>query len=145
MKTINKLLRYKFNRKERRFLAHEGFINWCWGKWWFNFSDSILYTIKQLKWYNQEFLKKLLLDLELLCWEHDIDFTLWGTKWDFRKANFIFAYKIFKLTSWKRWRHFFGRIWLFLVIYILLNRHGKKYFAFWKKRKLEELFINFNS
>jgi len=143
MKTIDKLLRYKFNRKQRRYLKKEWYINWCWGKWWFNFSDSMFYIIKNLNWYSKYYYYILLADLEKLCWEHDIDFTLWWTKMDFRKANLIFAYKVFKLVSWGKWRHIFGRIGLFLVIYVLLNRHGKGYFNFWKKKELKELFINY--
>jgi hypothetical protein len=143
MKTIEKLLRYKFNRKQRRYLQAQWYMNWCGGKWGFNFSRTITDIIEELHGFQKDFYKKLLLDLEKLCWEHDIDFTLGGTKWDFRKANFIFAYKVFKLTSWNKWRHIFGRIWLMLIIYILLNRHGKYYFNFKSKKTLEDLFKNY--
>ena len=143
MKTINKLLRYNFNRKQRRFLESQWYINWCGWKWGINFSDILKNLIKQLKWFEKDYLIDLLRDLEKLCWEHDIDFTLGWTKWDFKKANFRFAYKVFKLTSWDKWRHIFGRIWLMIVIYTLLNRHGKEYFNFWPKKDLSELFENF--
>lgn len=159
---INKLLRYKLNRRQRRYLEKKWYINWCWGKGWFNFSNFLNESISRLKWYLKEYLWDLWKDIEKLCLEHDIDFTLWWTIWDFRKANFIFAFKIFKLLNWKKlhkWYYreyfilvrfflrimnFFARLWIFLVAYILLNRHWKELFKFGKKKKLEDLFIDYN-
>ena len=142
MKTrlIDQLLRYNFNRKQRRYLAKQWYMNGCGGKWGFSFSNTIRAAIKELKGFNQAFYLALLNDIEKLCWEHDIDFTLGNTKKDFRLANFRFAWRMFKLL---RWGNFFGRLSLWIIIYVLLNRHGKHYFNFKDKKTLEDLFINY--
>jgi hypothetical protein len=157
IRKIDKLLRYKLNRRQRRYLFKKWLVNWCGGKWWFNFSTFINESIVKLKWYLSEFYTSLWNDIQLLCFEHDIDFTLWWSIWDFRKANFLFAYKIFKLLAWKKlykswWLEmniFFKvlnilpRLGISFVIYILLNRHWKEFFNFWKKKNIEDLFINY--
>ena len=144
MRTVQKLLKYFFNRKERRYLVKAGYSNWCWGKWGFDFSGTIKNIIKNLKWYDQVFYKKLFDDIELLCWEHDVDFTLWWTKWDFFKANFRLAWNIFRLLRWANILWKYSRVWLFIVVFRKLNKYGKKYFSFKKKKELKELFVNFN-
>lgn len=144
MKKIDRILKYNFNRKERRFLRAQWYINWCGWKWGFSFSKIMTGIIESLKWFKREFYRQLLIDLEILCWEHDIDFTLGGTKWDFRKANFRFAYKVYKITSWAKWLSFFKRIWLAILIYKLLNKNWKEYFNFKEKIEIEDLFTNYN-
>lgn len=137
MRTIDKILRYKFNRSQRRYFIKKWYINGCWGKWGFSFSDSIEYSISQLKGFKKERLARLWSDIEKLCGEHDIDFTLWKTKWRFIKANFIFVRWLFKLL-W--WGNFFWRLTVAIIVFILLNRHWKKYFNWEKDITLEDLF-----
>lgn len=144
------LLKYNFlNREKRRYLLKYWYINWCWGKGGINFSAFMDEAIENLKWFDINYFIALKNDLEKLCTEHDIDFWLWGTIIDFYKANFSLAYKIFKLLEWKKyWKkinNFLGRFFIFLTILYLINKYGKKYFYFWKKRTLEELFKNFKS
>lgn len=141
IRLIDKLLRYNFNRKQRRYLTKQWYINGCGGKWGFSFSNTIRYSIRELKGFDQAYYLALLNDIEKLCWEHDIDFTLGNTKWDFRLANFRFAIRLFKLL---RWGNFFGRLSLWIIIYVLLNRHGKQYFNFWDKKTLDDLLKGFN-
>lgn len=141
VRTIQNLLKYNFNRKERRYLMSLWITNWCWWKWWPNFSKKIRETLEELESYNPKKALKLLADVERLCEEHDVKFELWGNKRDFIKANVSFSYGLFKLIHWGS---IIQRIWVFTLAYVLLNRFWKKYFSFWKKLELETLFKKFN-
>ncbi len=122
MRTINKILRYNFSQKKIQEMIRDWIVNGCWGKWWFDFWKFIEDNIRYFPEFLQEKLSDFKDDLFLFCVEHDYDFHY---KIGFYIANFYFARWIFYLTNWTT---FWKRLSLSLIVFILLNRHWKKYY-----------------
>lgn len=121
IRKIEKIKRYSDSEVEEGY--RKWIINWCWGKWWVNFSKIIKNNLKDLKNYDKEKYSELFDDIERLCAEHDLDY--YKQKW-FRKSNFIFAFNVVRLIG--SWTSLLERITIFLVIYFLLNKYWKKYY-----------------
>jgi len=123
MRKVIQLLEYNMTSDEKEALLSIWIINWCWWKWWVNFSEKLNDYIVLLPKYNQEKWRKLIEDIKEFCHEHDIDYRF--KKW-FYYANYKFAYKIFKLL--KSWVCLNDRIWLFILVFTLLNKYWEKYY-----------------
>lgn len=124
MKTIEKILKYRFFEEKLKFLKNMWFINWCWAKWSFNFSEFVKKNISEF----ENFLpnKNIFSDLEKCCNEHDLEFMFFREKffWFFR-ANFNFCYKIFQLLHWA---NFSERFWVAIIIFFALQNFWKEAF-----------------
>jgi hypothetical protein len=66
-------------------------------------------------------------DIYRLHFLHDILFLVWGSRYQFYFANYIFVRDLWKLLHWV-W--FFQKISILIIVFVLLNRHWKKYFNF---------------
>ena len=139
MRKIEKLKTYKLSDYDESLLLKNGWVNGCWGKKGFDFSKTIRGNIELIQNFDSRFKMQLWEDIEVICFDHDIDFSKWGTKYDFYRANFVFGYKLYKLLHKLRRS---GRISLFIISITLLNRHWKEYFKFWEKRSLKFLLNN---
>ncbi|PZM85566.1 hypothetical protein DLH72_02130 [Candidatus Gracilibacteria bacterium] len=123
MRTIEKILKYNFSEKQIEEYKKSGIINGCGGKGGVDFSEIIEIFFKKFQNFKNEKLEKLWSDIEQLCYEHDYDFYI---QKGFKKSNFDFAKGVFRLI--KSWTSFFERFIIFLIIYFLLNKYGKKYY-----------------
>lgn len=123
IRRIDTILQYHLTDKQIDWFIKLWIINWCWGKWWVNFSDIIQANLNSFKNFNKNKLSALWRDIELLCHEHDLDYFF--KKW-FTSSNFTFALWVFKLI--KNWAKLWERITLFLVIFFLLQKYWKKYY-----------------
>lgn len=132
MKTINKLLKYHFTEEELKKLYEAGIINWCWGKWWFNFDAFIKREINYLPKINKNKIKNLHKDIKELCYEHDFNFRFTYGYLAFIKTNFRLSFWIFKLIHWT---NFMSRIFVFIILFSWLNWMWYKYFKNWKPKR----------
>lgn len=143
IKTIDKLLKYKLNRTERRTLTKYKIINGCWWSWGFKF-DNVFDLISEMEFYknfDSEMLNQLKIDIKKLCEEHDIDFSIYKSKIRFYLANFKLAYWIFKLLNWA---NIYERTFAFSGIFIWVNKFWKKYYnKAIKYKSLEEILNKF--
>lgn len=130
LRTIDTILRYKFTPEQIETYLDEEIINWCWGKWGFNFSKTLEDNIELFDSFDKWKAKELFEDIKALCYEHDYDFFVWWGYFKFYLANFYFARWLFKLTHWAS---FVNRISIFMIAFVLLSRYGKKYFDFTKR------------
>lgn len=137
MRTITKILKYNFNRRERRKLHNLWLTNGCWWKWWVNFSVILKENIELLKNYWR--LNNLARDINMICIEHDVEFIILRKRifW-FYKANFNFAKKLFLLLHWS---NLFWRFCIFLLTFFLLCRYWKPYFEKSEFRDLNEIYL----
>jgi hypothetical protein len=121
MKTIQKIIPYKINDYQVEYLRNAWIINWI-GWNWQNIETILLHLIKWAYGFDNNKSKKLLWDIRVLSYYHDIDyfFKMW-----FYRANFLFAYRLLKLLHWDKWYH---RIWIFLFTFFMLNKFWKKYY-----------------
>jgi len=135
--TIKNILKYNFNREERRKLFNLWLTNWCGWKWGFNFSEILKNNIKLLKNFSE--FNNLARDINMICIEHDIEFIILRKRifW-FYKANFNFAKKLFLLLHW--W-DLFWRVSIFLITFFLLCKYWKPYFEKTEYLTLEEIYI----
>ncbi|ATU04920.1 hypothetical protein BKN14_00480 [Candidatus Gracilibacteria bacterium HOT-871] len=122
-RTIEKILKYNFSEKQIEEMKKSGIINGCGGKGGVNFSDIIEANLNSFKNFEKAKLSALWNDIELLCHEHDLDYFF---KKGFTYSNFVFALGVFRLI--KNWTKLWERITLFLVIFFLLQKYGKKYY-----------------
>lgn len=135
-----KLNHYKLSKRDLQILKDNWYINWCGWKGSTNFSKIIKHNIETFWNFKSNKAEQLFDDIEYyICHSHDIDFSLWGNIFSFYKANFIFAYKLYKIT---RFATFWERLFIWMLAYYLLNKFGKKFFYFWKKRDLKWLLNN---
>jgi len=138
MSTIQKILSYNFNREERRKLYKLWFVNWCWGKWGENFDEILKVNIKFLKNFDPYFLQKLLDDIKKICEEHDLDYQLLRNAWFwFFRANFRMALKLFRLIHWTS---IWWRISLASIVFVLLQKYGKRFFNWSVPTTLENIY-----
>lgn len=120
-------MKYDFSDIEVQILKDKWIINWCGWKWWFSFNKIIkqmVFSLPNFDYVKSESLFKRILKA---CNSHDYEFYLWGNIFNFIAANFRFAKDIFLLTKWSSFRH---RLLFFIVIFMVLNLKGKKYFNF---------------
>lgn len=104
-------------------------INWCGGKWDFSFTKFFIDNITIIDTYLPKKWNQLILDTNKLCGTHDLLFSIPWTKLQFYFANYIFCRDLYKLLNFI-W--FFKRLSIVITVFILLNRHWKKYFNFIK-------------
>jgi hypothetical protein len=121
MKTIDKIIPYKINDYQVEYLRNAWIINWI-GWNWQNIETILLNVIKWAYGFDNNKSKKLLWDIRILSYYHDIDyfFKMW-----FYKANFKFSYRLFKLLYWDT---IINRIWIFLFAFYVLNKYWKDYY-----------------
>ncbi len=100
------------------------YCNWCWWKGGINFE----LLIKSLPYFKKDKGKQLLEDLHLLCNMHDIWFYKWWNLIDFFVVNLIFSVWVYRLLHWTL---FIVRLFLFVILYLLLNLFGIRYFNRW--------------
>ena len=142
MRRVDKYKVFDLSEKEKQILKDKKVINWCGGEWWFKFLwlMRLVRMIIEFSW--KLILNKILLlfhDIRELCYIHDIRFTLWWNLKDFYKANKNFIIWILDLLYWASpVTRFFVKI----VLFIWLNTIWLKYFSFWKKKNLNDLFIH---
>jgi len=130
MRTIDKIKEYNLTNNQIIEFKRIWVINWCWWKWWFDFS-VICNKIAKLKYFDEKKINKLYDDILILCYEHDIQFFVWNSFISFLKANYKFSIWLVALTHWTV---VVERIMLFLTIFTLLSTIWIQYFNFWKKR-----------
>ena len=124
MRTIEKIRRYTDAEIEQG--KKDWIINGCGGQGWFNFDemlDFFIEKVEKFEWYNVYKLPDLITDLRVLCSEHDLDFHY--KKW-FYKSNFIFAWGVARLIQ--NWTSFTEKIWVFILLFTLMNKYSKKYY-----------------
>ncbi len=124
-RTIKKLLRYHLTEEEKEAFLSVWIINGCGGKWGFSFDEFIKREVPYLPNIDTEKVQKLYGDIRELCFEHDFDFWLRGWFWNFTKANYRLTKWVFRLLHWT---HFWERFGLTLILFIGLQKKGKKYF-----------------
>ena len=123
MRTIEKISRYDLSKTDIFKLKKEWKINWWGWKGWVNFSKIIENNLKNFHNFNDKKLIKLWKDIQVLCFEHDLDY--FYKKW-FYLSNFIFARWIARLI--KNWANIFERFLIFFITFHLLNKFGRKYY-----------------
>lgn len=140
MRTINKLIHYDLSNRDRELLKAFWWANGCWWKGWINFSKIIKNNIETFWGFDINKAKRLYKEIEdYICFEHDIDFSIGWNLYHFYRANFLFAYQLFKLI---RFANFWERLFIWILAYFMLNKFGHKYFHFGKKRDLKYLLNN---
>ena len=122
VKTIDNILKYSLKEEEIEALLACWIINWCWWEWSFSFDDFIENNLEYLPYFDMDKKQELLCDLKRICYEHDIGFrfNIW-----FTKANIIMCIKVYKLLYWIPP---IKRIAICLILFILLQRHWKKFY-----------------
>ena len=142
MKTIDTLIKYDLSNRDRELLNTLWWANGCWWKGWINFSKIIRSNIETFNQFDFEKWMRLWEEIEdHICFDHDIDFSRGWNLYNFYRANFIFWYKLFKLTKFA-W--YWERLFILLVAFFTLNKYGKWYFFFWEKISLKYLLNNKN-
>ena len=141
MRTIDTLRRYNLSKYDENLLTKLWWYNWCGWKWSINFSKLVRNNIEIIDNFDSGLGMQLWEDIEVLCFEHDLDFGRGGTLFDFYRANIIFGYKLYKLLH-KLNRG--GRISVSIIVIVVLNKHWKEKFKFWEKRSLKFLLNNKN-
>ena len=123
--TINKCS--IFTPEVEKILLENKITNWIWWQW-FNL-ETLFKTIitEASKYIDVNKLDSLFNDVKRLSMPHDILFTLWWSKVQFYFANYIFVRDLDKLLNWV-W--FLKRMSILIIVFMLLNRHWKKYFNF---------------
>jgi len=131
MQTLAKIQRYNLNYTDIEILKARWNINWCGWSWWYKFELKKLFKkkLKKLKWFKLKKFTRLLEDIEILCFEHDIDFTRWWNRLQFIKYNYILCIWIITLLYWSntKWRFV-----IFISLFATLNVIGIKY---WKRQE----------
>jgi len=130
MRTIDNIREYNLTNNQIIEFKRIWVINWCWWKWWFDFS-VICNKIAKLKYFDEKKINKLYDDILILCYEHDIQFFIWNSFISFLRANYKFSIWLVALTHWTV---VVERIMIFLTIFTLLSTIWIQYFNFWKKR-----------
>jgi hypothetical protein len=135
MRTINKLLIYKFTAEQKLILKSLWVVNGCWWAKWFKF-EYLFSLVKWIVWKCNKVkahkLWKLFTDFQLLCnFTHDIDFYLWWSLKDFYRANMQFIEWILKLLHWSSWHI---RWFVAIILFLWLNIIWLFYFHYRKKR-----------
>ena len=130
MRTIDNIREYNLTNNQIIEFKRIWVINWCWWKWWFDFS-VICNKIAKLKYFDEKKINKLYDDILILCYEHDIQFFVWNSFISFLKANYKFSIWLVALTHWTV---VVERIMIFFTIFTLLSTIWIQYFNFWKKR-----------
>lgn len=119
--------KYIFSEEEILLLKEKWTINWCGWKWWFDFDCLLKTLIQQLESYLPEKSESLFKKVEMICYSHDYEFSLWGNYYHFIRANFRFAKDTFALLTWTK---LYQRIILSLTVFLVLNLMWKKYFNY---------------
>lgn len=89
--------------------------------------EPIIEKILDLPYFDSDRYKELYQDIEILSYWHDLDYYIWWWYWKFTKANFLFAYRLYKLLHWTKW---YARISISIVTFIVLQHYWKEYFSF---------------
>jgi len=125
------------NKIEYNYLEKLWIINWCWAKWWFNFSNIIDHNIKLFEEFKQEFFNSLHLSIKLkACWPHDVRFYNWWFIFAYIWANLKFAYDVYKILDWTC---LWNRMAVFLLSFFWLMIWWIKAFNwcfYWNKKNI---------
>ena len=114
---INKLVP-TISNKQLIYLLDNWIVNWIWVNWQ-NLEDLILSIIETTYRFNKTKSMSLLCDLRQLSYFHDIMYTF---KLGFYYSNLWLAYKVYLLIDWDVW---YRRIWVFIWIFLILNKFWK--------------------
>ena len=138
MGKINKILEYNFTEKQKYILIKEGISNWCWKKWWFNFSD-FFDKVQKFFWFKSEKFESFKSDVKNICsFSHDPKFWEWWNIIDFLVCNYVFANDVLKLL---RWTNSYARFIAFCTLFFWLSIFWISAFNWWEKRDINE-FLN---
>lgn len=136
MSKINKILEYNLSEYEKKLLVVKWISNWCWKKWWFNFSNFFDKVQKRV-WFKSEKFDSFKYDIKELCsFYHDIKFWEWWKILDFLSCNYEFWIKVIQKMHWT---NVYWRFISFFIIFFWLSIFWISAFNWGKKRNIREI------